>query len=111
MVAIKNKIERLTPEQEAALPALRDQWLRIGLCTEPADRPSAEAAICRLYQEIDKPAPVFLWFSSPAMVSLAITLLTQGQLRAQLNDQLLGQLRDQLRDQLNDQLRAQLRAQ
>jgi hypothetical protein len=37
--------DRLTPEQEARLPGIRDKWMAIGLSTDWADRPRAEAAV------------------------------------------------------------------
>lgn len=33
------RIETLTAEQEKLLAVKRDEWIRIGLSTEPADRP------------------------------------------------------------------------
>ena len=38
-------IEQLTPEQTARFPELIEKWIKIGLSTEPVDRPRAEAAI------------------------------------------------------------------
>ena len=31
------KIDSLTPEQEARIPEIREQWIKIGLCTDPVD--------------------------------------------------------------------------
>ena len=39
------RIEHLTPEQEAAIPAWVDKWIEHGLDTTPADRPKVEAGI------------------------------------------------------------------
>jgi hypothetical protein len=44
-----SRIETLTPEQIARFDEFRDRWTQIGLCTEPADRPRAEAAIRDMY--------------------------------------------------------------
>ena len=44
------KIEKLTPEQEARFPEFVEKWTRIGLCTDPADRPAAERAIAEIYR-------------------------------------------------------------
>ena len=44
----QTKIESLTPEQEARFDEFVDKWTAIGLSTEPADRPRAEAAIERV---------------------------------------------------------------
>ena len=40
---MKKVIESLTKEQETQLSVCRDKWIRIGLCTLPADREKAAA--------------------------------------------------------------------
>ncbi|WP_061296690.1 DUF6745 domain-containing protein [Herbidospora cretacea] len=47
--------------------AIREEWLRIALSTEPADRPEAESAIAGLYRLNGLPPPRFHWVSSPAV--------------------------------------------
>ena len=43
-----------------------ERWLSHILRVEPAPRDKAEQALCRLYQEAGKPAPLlFLWHASP----------------------------------------------
>lgn len=37
----------LRPQQENLLSVVSDEWLRVGLCTEPADRPAAGHS-CRM---------------------------------------------------------------
>lgn len=44
---------------------LRNEWLAFGLCTEPADRPAAEAAVTRLFTMAGASPPAFEWASSP----------------------------------------------
>ncbi|WP_459963083.1 DUF6745 domain-containing protein [Nocardia sp. IFM 10818] len=44
---------------------LRDEWLRIGLSTEPADRDAAEHAVTELYRLLGEPPPEFVWVPSP----------------------------------------------
>ena len=39
------KIEKLTDAQVARFPEFIKRWTDIGLCTDPADRPKAEACI------------------------------------------------------------------
>ena len=59
-------ITKLTEEQEALLPVYRDKWLAIGLCTEPADRPTAEQGIHEAYQAAGiKTKPAIVWCGSP----------------------------------------------
>jgi hypothetical protein len=60
------KIESLTPEQEARFPEFVDRWLKIGLCTDPVDRPKAEAAIRLCYIKTNlKPPDEIVWCLSP----------------------------------------------
>lgn len=49
-----------------------DAWLDHALCTEPADRPAAEAAITRLYAELNTPPPAFVWVDSPAAAACVV---------------------------------------
>jgi hypothetical protein len=46
--------------------SLRDEWLSIGLSTQPVDRATAEASITELYRLIREPCPSFQWVPSPA---------------------------------------------
>ncbi|WP_210249237.1 hypothetical protein, partial [Agrobacterium vitis] len=115
------KIERMTEAQEKRLVEFREEWLKVGMCCEPADFEAGDEVIRGFYARIGKPAPMILHFSSPAMCELAANVVMgllkdkPVQLRDQLRDQLVGQLRDQLRDQLvgqlGDQLWGQLRDQ
>jgi hypothetical protein len=66
------KIERLTPEQEARFPEFVERWTKIGLSTEPADRPRAEAAVREMYARAGlAPPQKIVWCGSP--LSLALT--------------------------------------
>jgi hypothetical protein len=42
-----------------------NEWLSHALCTEPADRATAEAAITSLYALVNEPPPTFVWVDSP----------------------------------------------
>jgi hypothetical protein len=44
---------------------LRNEWLAFGLSTDPADRPTAEAAVTRLYAMAGASPPAFEWAPSP----------------------------------------------
>ena len=60
-------IEKLTPEQTARFPEFADKWIKIGLSTEPADRPRAEAAIRLMYEAGGLlPPEKIVWFDSPS---------------------------------------------
>lgn len=110
-------ITQLTPEQEAALTAFREQWRSIGLSTEPVDRAATREAVSRMHRAVGlQPPDTFLFFSSPLTAIAAIDTIKSVQagvrVRAQLNDQMRDQLPVQLGDQLYgrvyDQLRVQL---
>ncbi|BAY86608.1 hypothetical protein NIES267_61180 [Calothrix parasitica NIES-267] len=57
-------IEKLTPEQEALIPIIRDEWIKIALDTSPTNKQKAEAAIKLAYQGC-KPPKEILWFDNP----------------------------------------------
>ncbi|MGH3394491.1 MAG: DUF6745 domain-containing protein [Streptosporangiaceae bacterium] len=45
---------------------MRDDWLRAGLSTQPADTATAEAVVTELYRLLGQPKPAFEWVPSPA---------------------------------------------
>ncbi len=65
------KIEQLTEEQKALLPVYRDKWIKIGLSTEPANRPEAERGINLMYElaGLKKPKKI-IWCDSPLTAAL-----------------------------------------
>ena len=88
-------LDTLTPEQEAMLPVVRDEWLCIGLSTEPANRPAAEAAARLAYERAGLPAPsVVLWLRSPmegAIAAAQVGAQVRAQVGAQVGASLWGQ--------------------
>jgi hypothetical protein len=61
-----SRIERLTDSQIARFPEFVDRWTKISLCTDPADRPRAEAAIRDMYRRGGiKPPSTIVWCGSP----------------------------------------------
>lgn len=51
-------IEKLTPEQEALLPAHREKWLKVALCTDEADWETFEKGINEIYAVSGYSSPV-----------------------------------------------------
>ena len=104
------KIEKLTPEQEALLPAFVDYGLQYGLNTSPCDRPKAEAAIRAHYAALNRPEPkLIIWLDSPhqgaiGAAMLAGTKFSGAQVRAQVWAQVWDQVRDQVGAQVRDQV-------
>jgi uncharacterized protein DUF6745 len=60
------QITHLTPGQEEMLIQVRDEWLAIGLSTEPADKAEAEKGVHEAYTAAGlTPPEIILWLSSP----------------------------------------------
>ena len=94
-------ITALTLEQEALIPIKREEWLKVGLSTQPADRDKAEQGVRLAYEAAGlNPPEQMIWVDSPLAGCYAASLL------AKVRDQ----VRDQVWDQVRDQVRAQVRA-
>lgn len=62
----KPMITELTTEQQERLAVYRDKWIKIGLSTEPSNRPAAEEAVKRAYEVAGLTPPTeFIWVRSP----------------------------------------------
>ena len=101
-ISIVSKIEKLTPKQIARFPEFRERWTKIGLCTDPADRPRAEAAIHESYRAAGlQPPRKIVWCGSP---------LSQGLTRAIIldnNKQLMASVGASVRDSVGDSVYGQ----
>ena len=101
MTARTRKIEKLTPEQEAKIPAIRDEFLRIGLSTEPADFDAAEIAVADAYRAAGlEPPKIFIRLASPFEGAIGAAILKDTRLgesvRDQVGDQVGGQVWNQV---------------
>ena len=108
------KINKLPKDLEASLPKIRDEWLKIGSCTDPADRAAAEKGADLAYETagLEKPK-IKIWLNSPDEGAIAATMLAGtkqagDQVRAQVGDQVWAQVRAHVGDQVRDQVRAQV---
>jgi hypothetical protein len=73
-------IERLTDAQKARAAEFRDRWMQIGLCTDPADRPRAEAAIRQIYRLGGLEPPVrIVWCGSPLSQGLTRSIMVANK--------------------------------
>lgn len=97
---------RITSLPESlSLEAHRQKWLEIGLSTEPADRPTAEAGVRAAYEAAGLPPPAMVvWLESPMAGAVGAAVLARG---AQVGDQVEAQVGDQARAQVGAQVRAQ----
>ena len=131
------KIEKLTPEQEALIPVVRQEWLdKIFKCDQPLDRGLATKQIKWLYKLSKQEEPLIVFVSSPLAAQYAVhytkeflTILkkepkaqnknvwaqvgdqVRAQVRAQVGDQVRDQVGDQVWEQVRDQVGAQVRDQ
>ena len=70
--AVVKRIDKLTKAQTDAMPAWRDKWIKIGLSTEPADRPRFERAVAECYRAAKLvPPKTIVWVSSPIVMAFA----------------------------------------
>jgi hypothetical protein len=117
-------IEKLTPEQEALLPIVRDRWLKIGLSTEPAKREEAEEGVRLAYKTAGLAPPKFMvWLSSPMAGACAAYMFatkaweklidssTGNPVCAEVWGKVLDQVGEQVRNQLWYQVWEQVGAQ
>lgn len=59
-------IKQLTPEQEALMPTIRNEWMKISLDTSPTDKQKVEASIRLVYECAGmKPPQRIIWFAHP----------------------------------------------
>jgi hypothetical protein len=65
----------LTEAEWQQIRAVRDECSAASLCTDPADRPAAEAAIGRIHEIVGLKVPRFIWCASPASAHLAMRVL------------------------------------
>jgi len=114
------KLNKLSPEQEAQIPIVRDEFLRIGFSTEPADFEAAEQAVRDAYAVANLPPPkIIIRLASPREGAIAAAILkgtrlgdsVRDQVWAQVRAQVWAQVRDQVWAQVGDQVRDQVWAQ
>jgi hypothetical protein len=104
-------IEQLTLEQTARFPEFIDKWTKIGLSTEPADRPRAEAAVRLMYKIGGLPSPEkIVWFDSPMAMYIkykkidnravwdAVRSTVRDAVRSTVRDVVSGIVRSTVRD-------------
>lgn len=73
-----HKVDKLTPEQEAMVPSVRDRWLRIGRYTGETNQAVAEQCLIDMYLALGQTKePEIKFFSSPKAMILQI-LKDQG---------------------------------
>ena len=116
------RIDALTPEQEAMIPAWRDKWIAKGLSTSPVDFEAVEAAAMAAYALIGANRPIaMLRVASPYAATIAgaqawlalkgIDIVVSDQVGAQVWDHVGALVRDKVWDHVGDKVSDQVRAQ
>jgi hypothetical protein len=60
------------PAEQKIIREMHAHAMRVGTCTDPADRPTTERIITEFYKRISRPAPKFWWFDGPMAAIKAI---------------------------------------
>lgn len=105
------KIDHLTDVKIARFPEFVDRWTTIGLCTDPADRPRAEAGIATAYRMAGlDPPKLIVWCGSPLSQGLtrAIVFGLAGA-SASVGDSVGDSVWDSVGDSVRDSVGASVR--
>lgn len=87
-----DRVDSLTPAQEAQLEGWRQKWLAIGLSTEPADRAAAENGVRLAYEFAgEKPPKKIIWCDSPLAGARKAAELLGGSPSTQVSYACYGQ--------------------
>ena len=106
------KIEKLTKEQEALLPVVRDEWVKfcLGGDTE-INRKVAADGIRWIYGLAKLDSPFVIFVDGPMACQYAVLFIKAMMKDKKLTDQVGAQVGDQVGAQVGDQVMAQVGAQ
>ena len=109
------KIERLNAEQIARQQEFIERWSQIGLSTDPADRPRAEAAIAKMYEVAGLTPPKIVWCGSPMGNALTRAIVLDktsagASVGASVRASVWDSVWDSVGDSVGDSVRASVRA-
>jgi len=114
------RIDKLTPEQTARFGEWTENWVKIGLSTEPADFDRATAAALKAYEAANLKRPmVILRMGSPYAATLGGALawmylqelskkVKLPKVRSQVESQVWSQVGSQVESQVESQVRSQV---
>lgn len=101
-------LTKLTAEQEALIPVVREEWISVGLQAAPADRRAAEAGVADAYRAAGLGPPrIFIWLDSPLAGAIGTTFLHRLFTRMS-GDHVRGRVCGQVRHQVQDQVRREI---
>ncbi len=99
-------IDKLTTEQQSRFVEFVNKWTRIGLSTEPADRPKAEEGIKKIYVIAGLKEPRVVWCSSPLANGLTRAIVLNKKVGASVGASVRASVRDSVGDSVGDSVRA-----
>jgi hypothetical protein len=104
------KLEKLTKEQEALIPVVRDEWINKLMSCRKLDQEACRAGIEWLYSFTKLDRPCVLFTSSPLGAQYAANMFRKAhvQVRVQVSAQVCDQVYDQVSAQVRDQVNAQV---
>lgn len=70
-------LTELTPEQEALMPIVRDEWLAVGLSTEPTDPMKAEEAVKKAYECANLQPPKWIYHADSPLHGVVMVAVIQ----------------------------------
>lgn len=106
------KLSSLTPDQTKLIPIVRDEFLKIGLSTEPTDFVAAEAAVKEAYEVAGlDPPKFFIRLSSPLQGAFAAAMLSDKQMGNQIEVQARVQVWEHVQNLIRVQVGHQVRDQ
>lgn len=105
-----NKLESLTPEQEARFPEFVKFGLDIGLSTDRTDRVAGEKAIRAHYVACGLPEPnEIMWFDSPLAAAMAYTNKTIDDVNNEATTEVWAKARNEVWEKVNSEVSQEVR--
>jgi len=104
------RIKKLTPEQEALMAVVRDDWLDfIFKNDQPMNEAAAKSGVAFLYGLAKLKLPRVIIKESPMACQLGVYDQTYEQIRGRVSNQVHEQIYEQVRGQVHDQVSPQVK--
>jgi hypothetical protein len=101
------RIDKLTDEQIARFPEFVERWTKIGLSTQPADRPATEKAIAMIYRAGGlEPPKEIVWCGSPLSQGFAHAIMQNNKLGASVGESVWASVRASVWASVGESVRA-----
>lgn len=103
-------ITSLTDEQKSRFKEFVDKWIKIGLSTEPADRPRAEKAIKGLYALAKLDEPKIVWLPCPISAMLSAITFSMAKSNVKIDTQIKRAVEAAVKDTVTPEVRQNIQA-